>query len=229
MSLSEFSCHNGLVYWGGAAELVTLTSLHDIFSRTADAVFVVDSRCEIVYQNQVFADIFQLHTSALFHRKCYEVLCGRTLDGERFCNPDCPVGKTLLNGQTVENFDLAVPRDKGEPLRVSVGSMPVSKISGKAAAIFMLRPISASRTLFPPVNDKKRTDSIPPDIEHRLTLREQQILTLLAKGHNTRALANALHISYVTARNHVQHIYEKLGVHNRAEAVSYVFRNGLLR
>ncbi|MCR4346658.1 MAG: LuxR C-terminal-related transcriptional regulator [Sulfuricaulis sp.] len=93
----------------------------------------------------------------------------------------------------------------------------------------MLRPVDPSCSLFHPADDREQTNGISPDIEHGLTCRERQVLKLLAEGLDAKALANALHISHATARNHIQHIYAKLGIHNRAEAVSYIFRNGLMR
>ena len=201
---------------------IVMPALQDIFSQTSDAVFAIDGTHRVVYQNRTFTEIFPHNSSVPSQRKCYEVLCGRTLDGKKFCHPDCPVGKSLLKGQSVENFDLSVPRDNEKPVWINVGAMPASKMFDNVAAIFMLRPIGASRIPLHPLHDKR------PGIDRALTRRERQILTLLAKGLDTRALANTLHISYVTARNHVQHIYAKLGIHNRAEAVNYVFRNGLL-
>lgn len=195
-----------------------MAELNDIFSRAPDAVFAIDVTRRIVYRNHAFAKIFQRHPSEFPHRKCYEVLCGRTLDGKHFCNPDCPVGKSLVKGQPVENFDLAVPRDDGESLWLSVGAIPASKIFDKTAAIFMLRPIRVAGIPIDPIRDNR------PGVDGALTRREQQILELLVQGLNARTLAKLLHIKYVTARNHIQHIYEKLGVHNRAEAVSYAFR-----
>lgn len=203
--------------------------LRGIFSSATDAVFAIDGARRIVYYNKTFADIFPHQASGLSRRQCYEVLCGRTLAGEKLCRPDCSIGNALLKGQPVENFGLSVPRDDEEPLRISVGAIPVSGVFDDVAAIFMLRPIDPSCSLFRPADDRKRTNGDSPDIEHRLTCREWQILKLLAGGLDTRALANALHISHVTARNHIQHIYAKLGIHNRAEAVSYIFRNGLMR
>lgn len=201
---------------------IAMPALQDIFSQTSDAVFAIDRTHRIVYQNRTFTEIFPHKSSVPSQRKCYEALCGRTLDGKKFCNPDCPVGKSLLKGQPVENFDLSVPRDNGKTVWINVGAMPASRLFDNVAAIFMLRPISASRIPLHLLHDKR------PGIDSTLTRRELQILTLLAKGHDTKAVANTLHISYVTARNHTQHIYAKLGVHNRAEAVSYVFRNGLI-
>lgn len=206
-----------------------MTALHDIFSRTADAVFATDRSHRIIYQNRIFTEIFPHGSSAPPQRKCYEVLCGRTLDGNEFCNSDCPIGRSVVQGQSVENFNLSVPRDDGEPVQVNVGAMPVSRVFDDVAAIFMLRPIGAFGNSSRPAENAKRTDVMAHEVRQALTRRERQILDLLARGLESKALAYTLHISHVTARNHIQHIYAKLGVHNRAEAVSYGFRNGLLR
>jgi two-component system nitrate/nitrite response regulator NarL len=64
----------------------------------------------------------------------------------------------------------------------------------------------------------------PPD----LTRRERDILRLLAAGASTRAMAERLHVSPATVRNHVQHILEKLGVHSRLEAAAYATCRGLV-
>jgi DNA-binding NarL/FixJ family response regulator len=51
-----------------------------------------------------------------------------------------------------------------------------------------------------------------------LTSREREILQLLARGLDNRAIAEQLHLSAHTARTHVGNILRKLGVHSRAEA-----------
>lgn len=195
-----------------------MSALSEFFSSTSDAVFAIDHTRRIVYRNKPFADIFQRSAAEFPRRKCYEVICGRTLEGKNFCNPDCPVGKSLLKGQPVENFDLAVPRDDGQSLWLSVGAIPAFRVFDKNTAIFMLRPIRVAGIPLHVFHDKG------PNRESALTRREQQILDLLAQGLNAKTLARQLHIKYVTARNHIQHLYEKLGVHNRAEAVSHAYR-----
>lgn len=60
-----------------------------------------------------------------------------------------------------------------------------------------------------------------------LTNRERQILTLIARGFTNREIANLLAISESTAENHIHHIYTKLQVSNRAQAVAYAFQNVL--
>jgi len=61
-----------------------------------------------------------------------------------------------------------------------------------------------------------------------LTSREVEILRLLARGLSNKAIAAELTISPRTANSHVEHIYAKLGVRNRALASLYAARHGLI-
>lgn len=54
----------------------------------------------------------------------------------------------------------------------------------------------------------------------RLSPREQEVLHLLAKGHRSKDIAADLGIGLGTVNTHVRHIYEKLHVRSRAEAVA---------
>jgi two-component system nitrate/nitrite response regulator NarL len=61
-----------------------------------------------------------------------------------------------------------------------------------------------------------------------LTQREHEILVLTASGHTARQVAEALTLSSATVRTHLHHLYEKLGVSDRAAAVATAMRRGLL-
>jgi DNA-binding NarL/FixJ family response regulator len=62
----------------------------------------------------------------------------------------------------------------------------------------------------------------------QLTPRETEILQLIAKGLSNRAAAEALTLSRATIRTHLEHIYAKLDVSNRTEAVTEAIRRGLI-
>jgi DNA-binding NarL/FixJ family response regulator len=62
----------------------------------------------------------------------------------------------------------------------------------------------------------------------RLTARERQILQLLAAGLGPAEISGELSISTKTVATHVEHIYAKLGVHTRAQAVASAFRLALV-
>jgi len=61
-----------------------------------------------------------------------------------------------------------------------------------------------------------------------LTAREAQVLQLIAEGATTREVSERLFISAKTADNHIQHIYTKLGVTNRAAATRWAMAHGLV-
>lgn len=56
----------------------------------------------------------------------------------------------------------------------------------------------------------------------KLTAREQMVLELLAAGLSDKQIAEALCLSWATARTHVDRIREKLYVHSRPALVAYV-------
>lgn len=62
-----------------------------------------------------------------------------------------------------------------------------------------------------------------------LTQREQEVLGCLAEGLYAEAIAVRLVISPKTVGTHLEHIFQKLGVHNRAQAVAAAYREELLR
>lgn len=62
-----------------------------------------------------------------------------------------------------------------------------------------------------------------------LTERERDVLQLMVQGSSTTALAQALHLSEGTVKFHVNHIFQKLGVNDRTQAVVTALRRGLVR
>jgi DNA-binding NarL/FixJ family response regulator len=67
-------------------------------------------------------------------------------------------------------------------------------------------------------NNQKQTETIEV-----LSTRENEILQLLTKGLLYKEIADQLSISVATVRQHIHHIYEKLHVQNRTEAINKAF------
>ena len=73
---------------------------------------------------------------------------------------------------------------------------------------------------------RARTDQ--PVREEPLTAREQQVVKLIAEGHSSKEIADALVISEKTVERHRANILEKLGMHDRVELTRYAIRRGLI-
>jgi two-component system nitrate/nitrite response regulator NarL len=69
----------------------------------------------------------------------------------------------------------------------------------------------------------RRTDDRPV-----LTPREQEILRLISDGKSLPEIASELYLGLTTVKTHVQHLYEKLGVSDRAADVASAMRRGLI-
>jgi DNA-binding NarL/FixJ family response regulator len=61
-----------------------------------------------------------------------------------------------------------------------------------------------------------------------LTARELEVLKMIASGMPNKRIAYQLRISEKTVRNHISHIYEKLEIYDRSQAVLYAVRKGLV-
>ncbi len=59
-----------------------------------------------------------------------------------------------------------------------------------------------------------------------LTTREEETLLLLTKGYSNKEIADKLNLSVETVRSHLKHIYEKMHVRSRAEAVAHYMSGG---
>ncbi len=65
-------------------------------------------------------------------------------------------------------------------------------------------------------------------IDHDLTPHETRLLKLLVDGHNYTTAAEELGVSYNTIKFHMRHIYEKLQVHSKSEAVSLALKSRIV-
>ena len=69
---------------------------------------------------------------------------------------------------------------------------------------------------------------VTPDQEdYQLSQREKEILQMMVKGDSYPAIASKIFISYETVRTHVKHIYKKLHVASRNEAITKAIQKGL--
>jgi len=109
------------------------------------------------------------------------------------------------------------------------------KNSSRAELLKSVRLVAAGQTLVDPNSAKQAmtkimslasgTTHIPGE---ELTEREREVLALVARGYTNKQIADTLYVSEKTARNHVSHILEKLGLSRRSEAAVFAVENKLV-
>ncbi|MEY9893901.1 DNA-binding NarL/FixJ family response regulator [Catenulispora sp. MAP12-49] len=66
---------------------------------------------------------------------------------------------------------------------------------------------------------------VPASVE--LTPREAEVLTLIARGKSNTEIAEELFVSAATVKTHINNLFAKIGVRDRAQAVRYALRHGM--
>ena len=94
------------------------------------------------------------------------------------------------------------------------------------ALVACIHDVLAGKTYLAPAAAAKLAERIT---QVQLTPRELATLRLMADGRANKEIANALGISERTVKTHLGHLFEKLGVTSRTEAVKVASRRGLVR
>ncbi|HKV32285.1 MAG TPA: response regulator transcription factor [Candidatus Dormibacteraeota bacterium] len=111
----------------------------------------------------------------------------------------------------------------GYVLKDSQPSAIISSILAVMSGERVMASAVANRVL-----DMVTGTTTPKEFYDGLTAREVEIIKLLAIGQANKQIAYKLHISEKTVRNHVSHMYEKLHIYDRSQAVLYAVRKGLV-
>ncbi len=75
-----------------------------------------------------------------------------------------------------------------------------------------------------PVRALPQLPDAPPD---GLTAREAEVLRLVAEGQSNPEIARTLHVSTATVKTHINNLFAKAGLRDRAQAIHYAYRHGL--
>ena len=146
-------------------------------------------------------------------------------------------GDVVLTDRPIETAVPAVALVSGEPPRVWPANVrAVVPADVDAATLVAIITVVAAGYALAPHRDLADEDPSPfadpgdvaDESANALSLREREVLALLAEGASNKEIARALALSIHTVKFHVAALTEKLGARSRGEAVAIAIRAGLV-
>lgn len=209
--------------------------LSQLLERTMDPAFALTARAEIWAWNPAAHAITGFTRADALHQSFPALLeargpLGKLLDAE-YCE------RAIRNGGA-SSFDLELKTASGSLIWLNVSVLVFEPLRvSPALIVHIAHDITASRrrrALYERLRETAREITQLVDAEHHLvpvpvlTLQEHRVLSLFAQGRTPAHVARELDISSQTLRNHLYHVNQKLGTHNRLEAVVHAVRRGLI-
>ena len=220
------------------------SELLEFLEQTADAAFCVTGQGEICSWSAAAEKLFGYSSSEAIGKSCYRLLHGRGSLGAQGCTPEFYARQVAVDGCTVPNFDLEVTVRSGHRIWVDLSTLifkdgrthprlvvhlarDITKRKQEEQLLHGMLQISKQIVAMSGGNGNGNGKGHLVPVSS-LSEQEQSILRRFSDGKNSSEIARSLGITLQTLRNHLHHVNEKLGTHNRLQAVMHAMHRKLI-
>lgn len=182
---------------------------------------------KILFLNPLAEALLEITQEEACGRPCCDVIRGHRQD-EMVCGPNCLV--VALRNQKLPVAPVTMRLGRGQRIGleehcVKVIYIPVDGAQGGGpclvcCALDFDRPRRLERYMLKVARRSRLARRLNQQRPHSLSIREREVLQLLADDHNLKEIARTLYISHSTVRNHVRNLIAKLGAHSIQEAIA---------
>lgn len=124
-------------------------------------------------------------------------------------------GASATDDVVTAEVSVAVPRSSRLKANAATAHDPHGQLVGRALLFCEM----------PAVVERPADRPLPTGTPEGLTPQEMKVLRLVGDGLSNRQIAEKMQVAPSTVRSHLKHLYSKLGLRSRSEAVSYALRN----
>ena len=211
-------------------------SAWQVLESLGESAAIVDSRFRVVWVNEPLLIHYKPQVNPV-GQTCYSVLFNR----QSPCDLHCPVKPVLAHGRPCTVERRFIGPDGMEQWR-EARAYPIVDGNGRVCYVARISFDITGRKREQPVDrrtyeslerslgelNRLQLDQLPfqPALSV-LTRRELEVLRLMAQGQSNPRIAGVLGISINTVKAHLVHIFNKLGVNDRAQAAVWAARQGL--
>jgi PAS domain S-box-containing protein len=214
--------------------------LLEFLEETADAAFCVNQEGDICSWNAAAERLFGYSASEAIAKSCYELLLCRGSLGIKLCTREFYARHATADHCKIPNFDLEVTVRSGRRIWVDLSTLIFKdRRTHRRLIVHLSRDITErkysedllhkmlhlSKQIIA-VTDGNGVGRLAP--VSSLSAQEQSVLRLFSGGKNSAEVARELGISLQTLRNHLHHVNDKLGTHDRLQAVMHAMHHKII-
>lgn len=217
---------------------ISLNLFSEVFERVGDiAVNLLNKDYTVLWANELMAGLVQRSLDEMIGMRCYTAFRRR--------EEPCTVCMLKIVSETKQPciMERWVDLLNRERIYAEVRAYPVFDEKGYVKHVFeILRPLrqqkkeeERNRRYIEALEDALRRLNAPEVVDRagtiadkqeiRLTLREQEVIRLIAQGFSNREIAGILNISPDTVKTHVRNIFSRLNVKDRTQAAVWAASN----
>jgi PAS domain S-box-containing protein len=190
------------------------TLFAEAFARSRNAMALVDSERRHVDVNAAYLRLLGYRREAVIGRPIWDMVVGGPLFTAREWREELADGKATGTAE--------LHRADGSPIGVQWAAT-AEQVTDRDLVLFVA--LSTSRW---GVRFRRLEDADTLRTGNELSLREREIIGLVALGGTAAEIADDLHISHHTVRTHLRNAMEKLGARSRAQLVAKALGQGLV-
>lgn len=210
----------------------TLTGL-ELLQETPYGAYAVNLAQTIRLWNRSAERITGHKAQDVIGRHCYEVVQNCPADEkDPWCRDGCPSLQAIRANRMPRVYEVSMLCASGQRKTVSLTPMVVPEpLAPETLLVHLFQDSEQGEQLNQAVRTVERTiaySRMHPEAGEQLTSRELEILKLTALGMPPREIAEELHISYHTVRNHTSNLRRKLGATSNLMLVKNAQELGLL-
>ena len=212
--------------------------LFDFLEHTADAAFTVTDDGEICSWNASAEALFGFKRDEAVGKFSGSLFEGRGPLGRAVFTENCHVRECVRQHIPIPDFDLEVKTRSGRRIWVNISTVVHEDAkTGRRRIVHLARSVADRKRTETLVRRMLRTskqliemsnDGVRPAPAIPLSEQELRVLRSFSQGQSPSDIVRDLNISPQTLRNHLHHINQKLGTHNRLEAVLDAIRRQLI-
>ena len=215
--------------------------VREFVGKIKSAALALDDRNRLAGWNRGASQLLGHRAEDLLGQPFEQVIRARDAFGNFYCTRNAALHRMTERHESIHPFSIEI-EDVDRipvPVVVSVQVLP----GGNPSAYYLVLRLQPERrrglaeqiaatllaSSFPTSSEWESSEGAPAGAgELDLTLRQREVLRLLAHGLSMQEVADKLSLSIHTVRNHSRNILERLHAHNQAEAVALAMRKRLI-